>query len=71
MKFEYKFDRLLTDKEVATGFGISVALLKRWRCYGGGPTYIKIGGPKGRAVRYTRAALDAWVASNTVPGQGQ
>ena len=64
MKFEY--DRLLTDKEVATLFGVSVALLKRWRCYGGGPTYVKIGGPDGRAVRYRRADVDFWIASNAI-----
>ena len=66
MKFEYKIDRLLVDKEVATLFGISVALLKRWRCYGGGPAYIKVGGPNGRAVRYRQCDLERWVTDNTV-----
>jgi predicted DNA-binding transcriptional regulator AlpA len=66
MKFEYQIERLLTDKEVAPILGVSVALLKRWRWCGGGPRYIKVGGPAGRAVRYRKSDIEAWLASNIV-----
>jgi hypothetical protein len=36
---------------------LSVSMLNKLRCSGGGPTYYRLG----RAVLYRRADLDAWV----------
>lgn len=42
--------------------GISKSLLDKLRCYGGGPTFAKIG----RTVIYTTADLDSWLATKRV-----
>lgn len=52
-------DRLMTQEEVAEYLSISPANLERWRCYGGGPPYIKIG----RLVRYRYSDLRAYIES--------
>lgn len=43
---------------------MSVAFLRKWRFLGGpnGPPFYRLG----RAVRYSRADLDAWLASRRV-----
>lgn len=38
--------------------GMSVSTLNKWRCHGGGPLFMKLG----RAVRYRREDLDAFIA---------
>ena len=40
--------------------GVSVALMNKFRIQGGGPRYIKMG----RSVRYSQAALAAWLTQN-------
>ena len=52
---------MLTTKEAARYLGLAPATLNKWRVYGTGPTFIKLG----RAVRYHRSDLDAYTASNT------
>lgn len=59
-------DTLLTEKEVARLLGVSTYLLQRWRCYGGGPNYIRVGGRGGRAIRYRRSDITAYLEKNTV-----
>ena len=49
---------MLNTKEAAQHIGCAAITLAKLRCYGGGPTYHKIG----RSVRYTAADLDHWTA---------
>ena len=46
-----EIDHLLGEKEVAKLLSVSNALLQRWRCYGGGPAYLRIGS---RSIRYRK-----------------
>lgn len=41
-------EKLLTADELATYLKVSKPLLAKWRSYGGGPIFIKVGG----SVRY-------------------
>ena len=50
----------LTVQEAAAHVGISVSLLNRLRCVGGGPPFVKVG----RCVRYSVADLDQWMVSH-------
>lgn len=62
----YTLQNAFTEKEAAAYIGMSVPFLRqsRMETYDGtpGPAFIKAG----RAVRYTRADLDAWLAMNRV-----
>ncbi len=55
---------LLSTQEAAEFLQVSRALLEKWRCYGGGPDYVKIG----KSVRYTRSSLDEFIFHRTIPG---
>lgn len=57
-------DELLTDDEVSIRYRrrISVGTLRNWRALRIGPAYVKVG----KAVLYSRAALQAWDKRNTV-----
>jgi len=50
---------MLTTAEAAQLLGLAKSTLNKWRVYGTGPTFIKLG----RAVRYRRSDLDAYMAS--------
>ena len=53
--------RLLTEKQVSAITAIPTGTLRRWRCVGEGPPYIKMGnGPKAR-VRYDAVDTLAYV----------
>lgn len=52
---------LMNEKEAAEVLRLSPRTLQSWRVSGGGPTYRKLG----RAVRYDRAQLDAWIAARS------
>jgi predicted DNA-binding transcriptional regulator AlpA len=55
-------DRMHTDVETAAIMGIAPQTLRAWRSLKrGGPPFVKIG----RAVRYRRSAIDAYLAQNT------
>ncbi|MDX0426823.1 helix-turn-helix transcriptional regulator [Sinorhizobium medicae] len=45
-------------KEAAAYVGLSKSSLDKLRCFGGGPQFFKLG----RAVVYSTADLDAWMA---------
>jgi hypothetical protein len=49
-------DDLLKPEEAAAYLRLSKSTLAKYRHFGGGPVYIKIG----RAVRYRRRKLDVW-----------
>lgn len=51
-------EQTLTTHQAAAYLGLSPNTLERWRWSGKGPSYRKLG----RAVRYTREDLDAYLA---------
>lgn len=57
-------DELLTDDEVVARYKgrITLGTLRNWRALKLGPPYVKVG----KAVLYSRAALQAWDKRNTV-----
>lgn len=53
--------QLLTEKQVSAITAIPPGTLRRWRCIGEGPPYIKMGsGPKAR-VKYDAVDILAYV----------
>lgn len=60
----------LTTKEAAAYLGLSPNTLAGWRYLNTGPTYQRLGTSRRAKVRYRRADLDAWLASNTVVPDG-
>jgi hypothetical protein len=55
-------DKLLRERDAALILGVSVHWLRKKRCQGGGPPYIKYD----RAVFYEREALLQWRAARRV-----
>jgi hypothetical protein len=55
---------LLIEKEAADYLRISAAFLRHARRHHAGPVFLRIG----RAIRYRRADLDAWLEERRVPG---
>ena len=64
---------VLTDPEAAQYIGMSISFLRQSRMDGArhnrtqGPIYLKIG----RAVRYVREDLDAWLDEHRVESNGR
>ncbi len=48
---------LLTEAEAATFLRLKPVTLKKWRCRGRGPDYVRLGS----AIRYELAALQAYL----------
>lgn len=57
---------LIPERDAAKILGVSIAFLQKARWQGTGPTYIKIGGKAGRAVRYRMSDLVAYIEANVV-----
>jgi Helix-turn-helix domain len=55
-------DALLTEAEAADFLRLSVRTLQAWRLRIAGPAFVQVG----RAVRYRRRDLIAWIDVNTV-----
>ncbi len=55
----------LDEKAAAQILGCSAALLRKWRLFGDGPAYYKLG----RLVRYSEGDLTAFINSNRVAAQ--
>jgi predicted DNA-binding transcriptional regulator AlpA len=53
-------DPALSTQDAARYLGVSPVTLRKWRCEGIGPTWMKITEAR---VRYLRSDLDAWLAS--------
>ena len=51
-------DELLDTDAVARFAGLSPVTLRKWRMTGAGPRFVRLG----RAVRYRKAAVDAFLA---------
>ena len=47
------------EKSAAEMLGVSVSLVRKWRVYGGGPRFVKMGGA---AVCYRVADLHSYIA---------
>lgn len=60
-------DKLLNEHDVARITGLSVASVRRWRLFKGGPKYLKIGA----AVRYKPEDVAAWIDSRPYGGGQQ
>ena len=58
---------LLNEKAAAERLSVSVAALRRWRLFGEGPSYMKLG----RSVRYSCDDLDAFCNANRVETTGE
>ena len=53
------------ERALASRLGVTVAALRRWRRFGQGPAYLKLGA----AVRYRTEDVEAWLRASTVtPG---
>lgn len=55
-------DAACTEMQAAAFLGVSVRTLQGWRSRGGGPDFVRCG----RAIRYQRRALLAYIEQNTV-----
>jgi hypothetical protein len=56
-------DALLREEIAAELLSLSVRTLQSWRLRKAGPPFVQVG----RAVRYRRRDLLAWITANTVP----
>ena len=54
----------LTVVEAASYLGLAVSTLNKWRSYGGGPRFMRLG----RAIRYRQSVLDTYLIEQTVDG---
>ena len=60
------FQRLLHTRDAAEMLGVSAAWLERKRWEGRPPSFVRVGGPNGRAVRYRESDLLNYIEENTV-----
>lgn len=59
-----KLEELLDEHDVARITGLSLSSCRRWRLFGQGPKYLKIGA----AVRYKPEDVSAWLESRPCGG---
>lgn len=59
-------DALLREQDAADFLSLSVRTLQSWRLRVAGPPFVQIG----RAVRYRRRDLIAWIDANTIGHDG-
>jgi predicted DNA-binding transcriptional regulator AlpA len=59
-------ERLLHERDAADILGVSISRLQRWRWEGRGPTFVRVGGTRGRAVRYRHSDLLQWIEANVI-----
>lgn len=52
---------LITEHEAAEFLAVSVKTLRRWRCVGLGPRWIRLGGTVRGAVRYSADDLNDYI----------
>jgi hypothetical protein len=55
-------DALLTESQAADALNLSIRTLQAWRTKRSGPSFVRAG----RAIRYRRRDLYAWMDVNTV-----
>jgi hypothetical protein len=54
-------DRLLTTEQTAEVFGITQNTLEKWRVFGRGPKFVRVG----RRIRYSPTDIAAYLAEST------
>jgi len=59
-------DALLTEAQAADVLNLSIRTLQAWRVRRAGPIFVRAG----RAIRYRRRDIIAWVDANTVSSIG-
>ena len=59
-----KPNEMLNERQVAEYLNMSLASLRKWRLFRRGPKFVKLG----RAIRYRRTDVEAWLSS--CPGSG-
>jgi predicted DNA-binding transcriptional regulator AlpA len=59
-----QLETLLNEHDVARVTGLSVASVRRWRLFGQGPKYFKLGA----SVRYKSVDVTAWINSRPTGG---
>ena len=57
--------RLVPNAEAAELLGVRPQTLRKWRCLGGGPPYIRLGRGLGARVAYRPADLNEWLLMHT------
>ncbi len=55
---------LMTAAEAARLLNLQPQTLRKWRTWGKGPRYVRLGGPRGR-VAYRHQDIDAWIEAQT------
>jgi predicted DNA-binding transcriptional regulator AlpA len=60
-------DALLNEMQAAHFLSLSVRTLQAWRLRSAGPRIVRAG----RAIRYRRRDLIAWIEAHTVPWHGR
>jgi hypothetical protein len=60
-------DVLLTEHATAEILNLSIRTLQSWRLRRAGPPFVQVG----RAVRYRRRDLIAWIDANTCGGSAE
>jgi predicted DNA-binding transcriptional regulator AlpA len=65
-KLSPSYEPLLREIEAADILGVSVWWLRKHRCRGTGPAYIRVGGLANGAVRYRLCDLRAWIEENRI-----
>lgn len=68
MKLSDSLEQLWREGDVARITGMSVASVRRWRLFGQGPRYLKMGVKSGAAVRYRPEDVAAWLESRPTGG---
>jgi len=61
-------NQLMKTEEAGRYLGLSSSLLNKLRLTGGGPVFVRLAG---RAIRYRKADLDAWVAASLMASTSQ
>ena len=57
--------QFLTGPQAATDLGIKPNPLRRWRCSGRGPRYVRLGSSTRGRVVYRMKDLEHWLESNS------
>lgn len=61
-------NQLMKTEEAGRYLGLSSSLLNKLRLTGGGPQFVRLAG---RAIRYRRADLDAWIDASVAASTSQ
>ena len=60
-------EALINEKQLSERLQVSLACLRRWRLFGEGPLYIKVG----NLVRYRPEDIESWMANLPRGGEGR